>query len=105
MPAATTPAIRWLTSAVSFSSTWCHPASAGPGVTGIIGNGVVVNPEVLLGEMAGLQERGIDTSRLFVSDRAHVIMPYHILLDALQEQERGREAIGTTGQGIGPGLR
>ena len=73
-----------------------------PGVTGIIGNGVVVNPEVLLGEMAGLQERGIDTSRLFVSDRAHVIMPYHLLLDALQEQERGREAIGTTGQGIGP---
>jgi len=73
-----------------------------PGVTGIIGNGVVVNPDVLLGEMDGLQERGIDTSRLFVSDRAHVIMPYHILLDDLQEQARGRGAIGTTGQGIGP---
>ena len=73
-----------------------------PGVTGIIGNGVVVNPDVLLGEIDGLQERGIDTSRLFVSDRAHVIMPYHILLDELQEKARGRGAIGTTGQGIGP---
>ena len=73
-----------------------------PGVTGIIGNGVVVNPDVLLGEIGGLQERGIDTSQLFVSDRAHVIMPYHVLLDALQEEERGRGAIGTTGQGIGP---
>ena len=73
-----------------------------PGVTGIIGNGVVVNPDVLQGEIKGLQERGIDTSRLFVSDRAHVIMPYHILLDALQEPARGRGAIGTTGQGIGP---
>ena len=73
-----------------------------PGVTGIIGNGVVVNPDVLLGEMAGLQQQGIDTDRLFVSDRAHVIMPYHILLDSLQEQARGRGAIGTTGQGIGP---
>ncbi len=73
-----------------------------PGVTGIIGNGVVVNPDVLLGEMAGLEEQGIDVSRLFISDRAHVIMPYHILLDALQEQARGGGAIGTTGQGIGP---
>jgi adenylosuccinate synthase len=73
-----------------------------PGVTGIIGNGVVVNPDVLLGEVAGLQQQGIDTERLFISDRAHVIMPYHILLDALQEQARGRDAIGTTGQGIGP---
>ena len=73
-----------------------------PGVTGIIGNGVVVNPDVLLGEIDGLQQRGIDTSRLYVSDRAHVIMPYHVLLDGLQEQARGRGAIGTTGQGIGP---
>ena len=73
-----------------------------PGVTGIIGNGVVVNPDVLLGEIDGLQQRGIDTGRLFISDRAHVIMPYHILLDELQEEARGRGAIGTTGQGIGP---
>ena len=73
-----------------------------PGVTGIIGNGVVVNPDVLLSEMAALEEQGIDVSQLFVSDRAHVIMPYHILLDSLQEEARGSGAIGTTGQGIGP---
>ena len=73
-----------------------------PEVVGVIGNGVVVNPEVLLSEMAGLRQQGIDTARLFVSDRAHVIMPYHTLLDGLQEQARGRGAIGTTGQGIGP---
>ena len=73
-----------------------------PDVTGIIGNGVVVNPDVLLSEMDGLQQQGIATGRLFVSDRAHVIMPYHIRLDALEEQARGNAAIGTTGQGIGP---
>ena len=73
-----------------------------PKVTGIIGNGVVVNPDVLLSEMDGLQRQGIATDRLFVSDRAHLIMPYHLLLDRLQEQARGRAAIGTTGQGIGP---
>ena len=73
-----------------------------PKVTGIIGNGVVVNPDVLLSEMDGLQRQGIATDRLFVSDRAHLIMPYHLLLDGLQEQARGHAAIGTTGQGIGP---
>ena len=73
-----------------------------PQVTGIIGNGVVVNPDVLLSEIAGLKEQGIDTANLFVSDRAHLIMPYHLLLDALQEQARGAAAIGTTRQGIGP---
>ena len=73
-----------------------------PGVTGVIGNGVVVNPDVLLGEIDGLHQQGIATDRLFVSDRAHIIMPYHILLDGLQEEARGRSAIGTTGQGIGP---
>ena len=52
--------------------------------------------------MAGLRQQGIDTARLFVSDRAHVIMPYHTMLDALQEKARGSGAIGTTGQGIGP---
>jgi adenylosuccinate synthase len=73
-----------------------------PDVLGVIGNGVVVNPDVLLGEMAGLENQGIDTGRLYISDRAHVIMPYHIALDALQEKARGNAAIGTTGQGIGP---
>ena len=73
-----------------------------PNVYGIIGNGVVVDPEVLLGELNGLSERGIDTDKLFISERAHVIMPYHILLDNLEEKARGNSAIGTTGRGIGP---
>ena len=73
-----------------------------PQVTCIIGNGVVVDPEVLLEEIAGLQERGVDTSRLYVSDRAHLIMLYHIALDALEETARGGQAIGTTGKGVGP---
>ena len=73
-----------------------------PDVYGIIGNGVVVDPEVLMGEINELAERGIDTDKLFISERAHVIMPYHILLDALEEKSRGSSAIGTTGRGIGP---
>ena len=73
-----------------------------PDVRGIIGNGVVVNPDVLQGELSMLSARGIDTSRLYVSERAHVIMPYHILLDNLEEVARGSGAIGTTGQGVGP---
>jgi adenylosuccinate synthase len=68
----------------------------------IIGNGVVVNPRVLLDEMAALKKRGVDTSRLFVSDRAHLVMPYHILIDGLEEEARGGKAIGTTRKGIGP---
>lgn len=71
-------------------------------VTSVIGNGVVVNPAVLIDEMNGLEERGVDTSRLFVSDRAHLIMPYHVTLDSLEEAARGKKAIGTTGKGIGP---
>ena len=73
-----------------------------PEVDGIIGNGVVVDPDVLLDELNTLAARGIDTGRLSISERAHVIMPYHILLDALEEQARGDAAIGTTGRGIGP---
>ncbi len=68
----------------------------------VIGNGVVVNPAVLLREMAELRERRVDTRNLVVSDRAHLIMPYHILLDKLEEQRRGQGAIGTTQRGIGP---
>lgn len=70
--------------------------------TCIVGNGAVVNPPVLLEEIDNLQEHGIDTSHLFISDRAHLIMPYHILLDGLEEERRGGEAIGTTRRGIGP---
>jgi adenylosuccinate synthase len=73
-----------------------------PGVSGIIGNGVVVDPDALLAELDDLNARHIDTSLLYVSERAHVIMPYHILLDRLEEQAKGAAAIGTTGRGVGP---
>ena len=73
-----------------------------PQATCIIGNGVVVDPEVLLGEMDALEERGVDTSHLYVSERAHLIMPYHVLLDGLEERARGAGALGTTGRGVGP---
>ncbi len=72
------------------------------GKTCIIGNGVVVDPEVLIREIAELNEKGIDTDKLFISDRAHVIMPYHKELDELQEQSRGEASLGTTKRGIGP---
>jgi len=68
----------------------------------IIGNGVVINPAVLIDEIDQLNQRGIDTTRLFISDRAHLIMPYHILLDGLEEESRAGKAIGTTRKGIGP---
>jgi adenylosuccinate synthase len=68
----------------------------------LIGNGVVINPRVLINEIETLQERGVAVSRLFISDRAHLIMPYHLLLDALEEDARGKSAIGTTRLGIGP---
>lgn len=73
-----------------------------PRVTCIIGNGVAINPAVLLTEMQELQEHGIDTGCLFISDRAHLIMPYHTLLDELEEERRSKGAIGTTLKGIGP---
>jgi adenylosuccinate synthase len=73
-----------------------------PQVTCIIGNGVAINPAVLLEEIDVLRNHGIDTSRLFISDRAHLIMPYHTLLDRLEEERRSKGAIGTTLRGIGP---
>jgi adenylosuccinate synthase len=73
-----------------------------PLTTSIIGNGVVINPSVLLDEIDQLNQRGVDTSRLFISDRAHLVMPYHTLLDGLEEESRGGKAIGTTRKGIGP---
>lgn len=73
-----------------------------PNTVNIIGNGVVIDPAVLIAEINDLQVRGIDTSRLFISDRAHIIMPYHVLQDKLQEEARGASKIGTTGRGIGP---
>jgi len=73
-----------------------------PGVACIIGNGVAINPGVLIGEIDRLNERGVDTSNLFISDRAHLIMPYHLLLDGMEEEARGGGAIGTTLKGVGP---
>ena len=70
--------------------------------TCVLGNGMVINPAVLISEIEQLQERGVDTSRLVISDRANLIMPYHTLLDGLEEEARGGRAIGTTRKGIGP---
>lgn len=72
------------------------------GKTCLIGNGVAVDPAVLIEEIETLEGRGVSTERLFVSDRAHVIMPYHPLIDALDEKLRGDAAVGTTGRGVGP---
>ena len=68
----------------------------------IIGNGVVVNPAVLIGEIDQLNQCGVNTTKLLISDRAHLIMPYHLLLDRLEEESRAGKAIGTTGKGVGP---
>jgi len=70
----------------------------------IIGNGVVVDPSVLIDEIEGLHQSGYlaDPSRLALSGNAHVVMPYHRQIDALREEQRGAECIGTTGRGIGP---
>ncbi|MEV6277349.1 adenylosuccinate synthase [Nocardia sp. NPDC051832] len=73
-----------------------------PGVTNVIGNGVVVDPGVLLAELAGLEERGVDTSGLLLSADAHLIMPYHVAIDKVTERFLGNKKIGTTGRGIGP---
>ncbi|MFE9744468.1 adenylosuccinate synthase [Actinosynnema sp. NPDC091369] len=73
-----------------------------PGVTSVIGNGVVVDPGVLLEELAGLDEQGVDTSKLLISADAHLIMPYHVAIDKVTERYLGKAKIGTTGRGIGP---
>jgi adenylosuccinate synthase len=73
-----------------------------PEKTCVIGNGVAVDPEVLLDEIESLESKGIDTGRLVVSDRAQLIMPWHRAIDQLDEKLRGDSAIGTTGKGVGP---
>ncbi|MGB6165722.1 MAG: adenylosuccinate synthase [Pseudonocardiaceae bacterium] len=73
-----------------------------PGVTNVIGNGVVVDPGVLLDELAGLHARNVDTERLLISADAHLIMPYHVAIDRVTERYLGKSKIGTTGRGIGP---
>ncbi len=73
-----------------------------PGVTPVIGNGVVVDLGVLFSEIDAIEPRGIDCSKLVVSANAHVITPYHVLMDKVSERFLGNAKIGTTGRGIGP---
>ena len=73
-----------------------------PRVTPVIGNGVVIDPEVLLAEIDGLAERGVSCDRLLISAGAHLIMPHHRALDRVTERYLGSARIGTTGRGIGP---
>ena len=78
-----------------------------PGKTVAMGNGMVIDPGILLAELGALDEKSISTDRVFISNRAHVILPYHKVMDALEEAHRshmaGRgSAIGTTRRGIGP---
>jgi len=73
-----------------------------PGVTPVIGNGVVVDPSVLLQEIDTLEAKGVNTSKLMVSGNAHLIMPYHQEIDRVTERYLGKSALGTTKRGIGP---
>jgi adenylosuccinate synthase len=73
-----------------------------PNVIPVIGNGVVIDPSALLEEIKGLNERGVDTSKLKISTNAHLITPYHRTMDKVSERFLGNSKIGTTGRGIGP---
>jgi adenylosuccinate synthase len=73
-----------------------------PNIVSIIGNGVVIDPTVLRAEIDDLESRGVSTRGLKISGKAHLIMPYHIMLDHVQEARLGKGKIGTTGRGIGP---
>ncbi len=77
------------------------PSGVIQGKTGVIGNGVVIDPEILINEINELKNRGI-TPNLLISDRANIIMPYHKILDGAEEQYLGEKKIGTTKRGIGP---
>ncbi|MDX1806200.1 MAG: adenylosuccinate synthase [Paenisporosarcina sp.] len=68
----------------------------------VIGNGMVVDPKALVQELKGLHDRGVTTENLRISNRAHVILPYHLKQDEVEETRRGANKIGTTGKGIGP---
>jgi adenylosuccinate synthase len=68
----------------------------------VIGNGVVIDPKVLIEEINDLKEKGIEVNNLYISDKAHVIFPYHIEMDRMLEENRGSKKIGTTARGIGP---
>lgn len=73
-----------------------------PNTMNIIGSGCVVNPQALLEEMATLKAAGVALDNLWISNRAQIVMPYHRLIDALEEESRGLDTIGTTRRGIGP---
>ncbi len=73
-----------------------------PSCIPVIGNGVVIDPAVLLEEIRGLNDRGVDTSKLRISTNAHLITPYHRTIDKVSERFLGKAKIGTTGRGIGP---
>ena len=83
--------LRLLPSGILYKGTLC-----------VIGNGVVVDPQVMLEEMDAMEKRGIDVSGIRLSNRAHVVLPYHSLMDGLNEELRGKGKIGTTKRGIGP---
>lgn len=83
--------LRLLPSGILYKGTLC-----------VIGNGVVVDPKVMLEEMDAMEARGIDVSGIRLSNRAHVVLPYHSLMDGLSEELRGNSKIGTTKRGIGP---
>ncbi|HEY7065770.1 MAG TPA: adenylosuccinate synthase [Chloroflexota bacterium] len=68
----------------------------------VIGTGVALNPAILLEELDVLHKQGVTTDNLLISERAHLVLPFHLLLDRLEEGARGKGAIGTTGRGIGP---
>ena len=86
--------LRLLPSGILYPGTYC-----------VIGNGVVVDPEVMLEEMDAMAKRGVDISGIRLSNRAHVVFPYHRLIDSLSEELRGASKIGTTKRGIGPVIR
>ncbi len=73
-----------------------------PKVTCVIGHGVVVNPKVFLAEVDNLHAEGVSTANLVISERAHMVMPYHPEFDRLGEQQRGDDRLGTTARGVGP---
>lgn len=83
--------LRLLPSGILYKGTLC-----------VIGNGVVVDPKVLLEEMDAMSERGIDVSGIRLSNRAHVVLPYHSIMDGIEEEAKGEAKIGTTKRGIGP---
>ena len=73
-----------------------------PATRNLLGNGVVINPPALVAELDGLAAAGFACDNLLISDRAHMVMPYHVLIDQLEERERGAAKLGTTSRGIGP---